>query len=69
MYTRSAIWIAQGVAEKDIVLLHNSGKDLDYQGTSLGEAENPLHFGLDVEGIEDGVGAETDEELEEKGPG
>ena len=38
-------------------------------GTSLGVAENPPHFGLEAEGIEDGVVAETSKEPEDKGPG
>lgn len=38
----SATWITQGVAEKGSVLLHISGKNPAFQGTFLGEAENPL---------------------------
>lgn len=53
----SATWITQGVAERGIVLLHLSGKNPAYQGTSLGEAEKPSN--LDAEGTEDGAGAKT----------
>lgn len=47
----------------------NSGKGPGYQGTSLGGAENPLHFGLDAEGTEDRIGAETGKKPAEKDPG
>lgn len=57
------------MAEKEIALTLNSGKGPGSQGTSLGGAENPPHFGLDAEGTEDRTGAETGKEPAEKEPG